>query len=131
MSGFLSSIIATFVTIPLLGYIIVFMVVKLTTKKHRKSVHIAIDITTFLLIISVHYMILAIWHISLLWVIFLLMIIMAIIIVMVHWKVKQEIHFTKVIKSFWRINFLLFGLFYIILLLYGLVFNISTAVTMA
>ena len=53
MSEVISSIIATFVTIPLLGYIIVFVISKLFTKNHRKSVKIAIDITTLLFVISV------------------------------------------------------------------------------
>ena len=57
MTVFVSSIIATFVTIPIFGYIIVFIVSKLLTKKHRKSVGIALDVTTLLLIICVHYLI--------------------------------------------------------------------------
>jgi uncharacterized BrkB/YihY/UPF0761 family membrane protein len=107
------------------------MVVKLIIKNHRKSVRIAIDFTTLLLIISVHYFIMVIWKFSLLWVILLLMIIVAIIFVMVHWKIKQEINFSKLFKGFWRFNFLLFSLIYIILLLYGLLLNVSMAVTMA
>ena len=56
MSEVISSIIATFVTIPVLGYIIVFVISKLITKQHRKSVKIAIDVTTFLLVIADHYL---------------------------------------------------------------------------
>ena len=123
MSGFLSSIIATFVTIPLFGYIIVFIITKLVTKQHRKAVRIALDITTLLIILSVHYMIIAIWGTSYLWLIMLMMIMIAIVFVIVHWKTKHEIHFAKVFKGFWRFNFLLFSIAYIILLIYR--FNLT------
>ncbi|MCQ6273991.1 DUF3397 domain-containing protein [Bacillus sp. V3B] len=131
MPGFFSSIIATFVTIPLLGYIIVFVISKLVTKKHRISVQIAIDVTTLLLVISVHYFIMTIWDRSLLWVILLIMIIIAIVFVLVHWKLKHEIQFKKIFKGFWRFNFLLFSFVYIILLVYGLILRVSLSITAA
>ncbi|WP_428908749.1 DUF3397 domain-containing protein [Niallia sp. Krafla_26] len=129
MSEVISSIIATFVTIPLIGYIIVFVISKLITRQHRKSVKIAIDVTTLLLVIAVHYFILAIWDISLFWVILLFMIVVAIVFVFTHWKLKHEIHFAKVFKGVWRFHFLFFGLVYLLLLVYGLVIRISMAVS--
>lgn len=131
MSGVISSIIATFVTIPLLGYIIVFVISKLITRNHRKSVKMAIDVTTLLFVIACHYFIMAIWGISIFWVIILFMIGIAIIFVIIHWKLKHEIAFLKVFKGFWRFNFLCFGLTYIFLLLYGLILRISMAVTIS
>ncbi|WP_071395438.1 DUF3397 domain-containing protein [Bacillus tuaregi] len=131
MTGFFSSIIATFVTIPLLGYIIVFVISKLITKQHRKAVRIAIDVTTFLFILSVHYFIMAIWDTSFLWVILIIMLLVAIVFVIVHWKVKHEIHFSKVFKGYWRFNFLLFGFIYIILIIYGLVHRVSMSISMS
>ena len=129
MSEVISSIIATFVTIPLLGYIIVFVISKLITRNHRKSVKIAIDVTTLLFVIACHYFIMAIWGISIFWMIILFMILIAIIFVIAHWKLKHEIQFIKVFKGFWRFNFLCFGLIYIFLFAYGLILRISMAVT--
>nr|WP_295971534.1 DUF3397 domain-containing protein [uncultured Bacillus sp.] len=131
MTGFFSSIIATFVTIPLFGYIIVFIVSKLLTKKHRKSVGIALDVTTLLLIICVHYMIIAIWGTSHLWLILIIMLLIAAIFVVVHWKVKHEIYLAKVFKGFWRFNFLLFSTAYFVLLIYGLIVRISLSIAMS
>jgi hypothetical protein len=131
MTAFVSSIIATFVTIPLFGYIIVFIVSKLLTKKHRKSVGIALDVTTLLLIICVHFLIIAIWDHSLLWLILIILILTASIFVIAHWKIKHEIHLTKVFKSFWRFNFLLFSFTYLVLLIYGLILRVSMSVSMA
>ena len=130
MSEVISSIIATFVTIPLLGYIIVFVISKLLTKNHRKSVKIAIDITTLLFVISDYYFIKAIWEISLFWLILLIMVIIAIAFVVAHWKINHEIQFIKVFKGFWRFNFLFFGFIYILLLIYGLILRIIMAVSL-
>lgn len=129
MPEFFSSIVATFVTIPLLGYIIVFMISKLVTKQHRRSVQMAIDVTTLLLVISVHYFIIAIWDRSFLWFILLIMILIAIVFVITHWKLKHEIQLKKVFKGFWRFNFLLFSFVYIILLVYGLILRVSLSIT--
>jgi hypothetical protein len=130
VSEVISSIIATFVTIPLLGYIIVFVISKLLTKNHRKSVKIAIDITTLLFVISDYYFIKAIWGISLFWLILLTMMLIAIVIVFAHWKINHEIHFIKVFKGFWRFNFLFFGFIYILLLIYGLILRVIMAVSL-
>ncbi|MBY0120803.1 DUF3397 domain-containing protein [Bacillus sp. S/N-304-OC-R1] len=125
MVSFFSSIIAAFVTIPLLGYLLVFILCKQITKKHKKSVRIALDVSTLLFIISVHYLILAIWEQSFLWVIFLLLLVLAIIFVLLHWKVKHEINIPLVFKGFWRFNFLLFFTAYIVLTVIGLIQSIS------
>ncbi len=130
MTAFVSSIIATFVTIPLFGYIIVFIISKLLTKKHRKSVGIALDVTTLLLIICVHYLIMSIWDRSLLWLILIILILTASIFVIAHWKIKHEIHLTKVFKGFWRFTFLLFSFAYLVLLIYGLILRVSMSVSM-
>lgn len=129
MTAFFSSIIATFVTIPLLGYIIIFIISKLLTKKHRKSVRIALDVTTLLLIICVHYMIIAIWEKSLLWLILIILLLTASVFVVLHWKIKHEIVLIKVYKGFWRFNFLLFSFLYIVLLIYGLVVRVSHSIS--
>jgi hypothetical protein len=121
LSTILSSIISIFFTIPFLGFAIVFFITKLVTKNTRKSVHKALDYTTILFIISVHFLIVTIWGKSLFWIIILIMILIAMLFVFVHWNVKEEIILKKVMKGFWRFNFLLFLLAYITLTLYGFI----------
>lgn len=121
MITFLSSIISVFFTVPFLGLLFVFFVMKLVTKNTRKSVQVALDSTTILFIISVHFLILTIWDKSLIWLIILVMILIATVFVLVHWKVKEEIILKKVMKGFWRFNFILFLLAYLTLTLYGLI----------
>ncbi|CEG26721.1 DUF3397 domain-containing protein [Bacillus sp. B-jedd] len=121
MSQFLSSVAAIFILLPILGYLLVFIISKPLTGSHRRSVHYAIDATTCLLIISVHFLVITIWKVSFLWLIFIILLTTMMVFAVIHWKVKGEIIITKVFKGFWRFTFLLFFLGYIALLMYGLV----------
>lgn len=124
MTVVFSWLVATFITIPVLGYIVFFVISKQITKNHRKAVQASIDLSTILFICSVHYLIKAIWGLSLIWVIILMMLIMAIIVVLVHYKVKEEIVLDKIFKGFWRVNFLLFFCAYLLLMLYGMIVRV-------
>jgi hypothetical protein len=123
-----SAFIATLVTIPLLGYLAVFIISKQITKKHRRSVHIALDVSTFLFILSVHFLIIVIWDQSYLWMILLSLLVTAVIFVIIHWMVKQEISLRVMFKGFWRFNFLLYFTVYVILIIIGLVQRVTAVV---
>ncbi|KAF0820255.1 hypothetical protein KIS4809_0835 [Bacillus sp. ZZV12-4809] len=128
MNTVFSSLIATLVTIPLLGYLAVFIISKQITKKHKRSVHIALDVSTFLFILSVHYLIIVIWDKSYLWMIFLCLLITAVVFIIIHWRIKQEINMRILFKGFWRFNFLLYFTAYIILILVGVVQRVTSVV---
>ncbi|MCH6268327.1 MULTISPECIES: DUF3397 domain-containing protein [Neobacillus] len=121
MSAVLSTLLTLLFIMPFLGFLLVFLVFKLITNDTRKSVHHALDYSTILFIISVHFLVKTIWGNSFFWIILLVMIFIAIIFVVVHWKVKDEIILKKVMKGFWRFNFLLFFLAYISLTLFGVI----------
>lgn len=124
MSGLLSAFVATLVTAPILGYLLVFIISKQIIKNHRRSVRLAIDVTTLLLIVSVHFLIQTIWNQSLFWVILIVLLLIAITFAILHWKVKEEINIKKVLLGFWRFSFLLFSLAYLFLVIYGLFIRI-------
>ena len=125
MSDVLSFLIAMFVTIPFLGYLIFFIICKQVTKNHRRSVMLALDWSTLLLVGSVHYLIQTIWGQSYLWIIFLVMLVLAIMFVLIYYKTKQEIIFLAIFKGYWRLNFLLFSTAYLLLVIYGLIQRVS------
>ncbi|MDQ0217184.1 DUF3397 domain-containing protein [Peribacillus cavernae] len=127
MTTIFSSVFATFITIPLIAYIILFVSFKQITKNHRRAVHLSMDISTLLFILSVHYLIVAIWGHSVFWLLLMVMIALAVLVVIVHYKVKNEVDIHKVIKGFWRVNFAFFFCTHIILVLCGLVYRIATA----
>ncbi|MGM0851651.1 MAG: DUF3397 domain-containing protein [Bacillota bacterium] len=124
MASIFSTIIAIFVLIPFLGYFISFILAKEIMKNHRKAVHLAIDVTTFLLIVSVHFIVIAIWQTSYLWLIFLIICFIGVLFAILYWKAKGEIHYPKVLRGFWRLNFLLFFTAYITLMITGLILRI-------
>ncbi|MBS4198853.1 DUF3397 domain-containing protein [Bacillus sp. FJAT-49732] len=119
MIVFITSLAAIFIILPVLLYALVYYIMKQWTKNHRKAKGAAINLTTFVLILSVHYLILTIWSKSLLWVIILFILFTAIVFTFIYWKVKEEVNYAKVFKGFWRLNFLLFSAIYISLLIYG------------
>jgi len=121
MSIILSSILTVLFTLPFLGALLVFLIIRTWTRNTRKSLHKALDYTTILFIISVHFLIVTLWEKSFFWLIILVMILIAMVFVLVHWKLKEEIIVRKVLKGFWRFNFILFFLAYITLILYGVV----------
>jgi hypothetical protein len=120
MIDFFSNFIASIVTIPVLGFIAVFIVSKLIFKNRRKAFHMAIDWSTFILILAVHHLIVVIWNHSYLWLLLLLMILVAVCFVIAHWKIKHEIVFLPIFKGIWRMNFLLFFTAYLFLVVIGL-----------
>lgn len=129
MTAFFSSAAGLFITIPFLFYILLFTIIKQITKNHRLALNSAINATTFVLIISVHLIILTIWDRSLLALIILVMLVLAIMFTFYHWKTKEEIHYRKVFIGFWRFNFLVFSLLYISLILFGIISRAKEALT--
>lgn len=120
MSEFFSVIVAVLITVPIVGYLAVFIITKQITGNHRQSVNLAIDFSTLLLVLSVHFLIVTIWGKSYFWLLLIILFGLAAIFVWLHWQYKQEIVLSKVFKGFWRLNFLLFSSAYIILVLVGL-----------
>jgi hypothetical protein len=120
LNSFISSIITIFLTVPLLGFFIIYLLNKLITKNTRKSFHKALDYSTILFIVAVHFLLITIWGRSFFGLILLLLLVIAMIFVVIHWKIKGEIIFTKVFKGFWRFNFLIFFLAYISLTVFGI-----------
>ncbi|EDL64750.1 DUF3397 domain-containing protein [Bacillus sp. SG-1] len=126
MTSFISWVAAAFTLVPFLGYFAAFIVMKQISGNHRKAVNAAVDITTFLLFFSVHFIIVAIWDRSLLWLLTLVLLIGTGLLSVIHWKVKEEIEFRKVLKGGWRLGFLLFSTAYVVLLFYGIASRIAS-----
>ncbi|MEW4289241.1 DUF3397 domain-containing protein [Rossellomorea marisflavi] len=116
MASAFSFIMALVVLIPFAGYFISFIMAKELTGSHRKAVHISIDVTTILLMISVHFIIVAIWEQSYFWLILLTVLCSALFFTIVYWRLKGEVDYRGVIRGTWRLNFLLFSFAYLALM---------------
>lgn len=124
-----SGLIATLVTLPIISYVIFFIVAKQLTKNHRRAVRMAMDLSTVFFIFSVNYLIMAIWNKHLFWLIMVFILTIACSVVLVHYKVNQEIVFEKVLKGFWRLNFVCFFGMYVLLCFIGIITRIFTSMT--
>ncbi|WP_409305322.1 DUF3397 domain-containing protein [Peribacillus sp. SCS-155] len=129
MGTIFSGVAATFITVPIAAYILLFIAAKVLTKNHRRSVRLSMDISTIFFILSVYYLIHAIWGHFLIWVILLVMIAIAATVVIVHYKIKQEIDIRRVLKGFWRLNFAFFLCAYFVLLFIGMVWRLTNVLT--
>src|SRR4051812_28478022 len=116
MITFFSTILSALFLIPPLGYLLVYLFFRIITKNKRKSILKAIDFTTLLFIPAVHFLIITIWGKSYFWLIIIIILSIAIVFVIVHWKLKGEIIFNKVLKGVWRFIFLFFFLTYLLLI---------------
>ena len=123
--GILSSIYGVIVMFPVVGYIIAFIIAKVIIRNHKKSVLIAVDITTFIMLLSVHHLVKVVFNQSFLGMIILILLVIAAVFVLYIYKAKGEIELDKVFKSIWRIYFILFVIAYIVLMIIGIYKNIS------
>ncbi|MFS0861382.1 DUF3397 domain-containing protein [Fredinandcohnia sp. 179-A 10B2 NHS] len=126
MVNFFAGIAATIVTIPLLGFVLVYIISRIIVKNNRKSFFLSVDITTAFFIIAVHYLLLVIVGKSMLWLILLILFLSILTIMYLSWRKTHEIHTTKMIKRFWRFTFLIASFTYFILMVIGLFQRIFT-----
>ncbi|WP_078380993.1 DUF3397 domain-containing protein [Sutcliffiella halmapala] len=121
MSSIFAGFFATIVTVPIFAMFMFYVFARLMTKNNKRSFHVAIDFSTFFFILAVHFLVIIIWNQSFLWIIWVVLVAIASIMVITHYKIKQEIQFKRVIKGFWRFNFLLFFSAYFCLALFGMI----------
>ncbi len=121
MLDFFAGVAATFVTIPLLGFILVYLISRFIIKNNRKSFFLSVDVTTAFFLIAVHYLLLVIIGKSMLWLLILILILTILFIGYLTWKKSHEIETVKVLRKSWRFAFLLSTVAYFLLLLIGLV----------
>ncbi len=124
MEFVLSAFIATLVTLPVVGYLIVFVVTKQWTKNHRKAVQYGINSSVLLLIVSVHFLIQSIFNMSLLWLVISVALLLSIAVVLVHLRFKEEIQYAKLLRGMIRLNAFVFTLSYLVLVVVGITKNL-------
>jgi hypothetical protein len=124
MLNIISAIIATMVTLPILTYLIIFLIAKKVTGNKKSALKIAADGSTLFFIFSVHYIVYEIWQQSYLWVIIIIMLVIAILLTFIYRTVYEDIDLMKLLKGIWRMNFVLFVLVYTVLFTYGLTYKV-------
>ncbi len=124
MTNIVAWLLATVVTLPLLGWYLIYIVTVKMTKNKPKSIRLASDGSTIFLMAAVYFILYELSGRSFLWVILAVFFLLAFFFTWAHWKVAGDIHTRKLIKGIWRLNFILFLFFYLILSGYGLITRI-------
>lgn len=117
-------ILAFIITLPLLITILIFRVTYSLRKKKRYAIHLAIDLTTILYIISVGCIIYTLFNVNIFGYIFIALLLLLISMVIIHWRLYTDIVFVDVWKRFWKASFLLFFFIHFILMIYGIIHTI-------
>ncbi|OIJ09798.1 hypothetical protein BKP35_15035 [Anaerobacillus arseniciselenatis] len=120
MSNVFASILATFITLPIFAFYLIYIVNVKRTKNKKASLKLAVDGSTILFVFSVYYIALEIWGESYFWLIITTVLLVAIIFTVIHWKLQHDIQLGKLFKGILRFNFLLFFVAYFLLSIYGL-----------
>jgi hypothetical protein len=127
MTALFSGLLATIVTIPFLGFAIIYFVSTKMIEDKKRSIKLAADGSTIIFIISVHFIVHEIWQQSYLWLILIVILVTAIAMAFLQRSLYEDIHVLKLVKGIWRVNFLLFVLVYILLFTYGLTTRIISS----
>lgn len=114
---------------PLGVYVIVFAIAKWISKDHKRSVSIAVFFAAPCTIGAVYFTMLSIWDVSLLWLILILMAFIGVITSFFLWKRDQDMHWVRINKGFWRLNFVVFLIAHVLLMLYGLIEAVYVAIS--
>ena len=85
MGGIFEKIMALCIIAPVIVYILMFIIIKKWTKNHRQATKQAMDVTTFFIILSVHFLIFTILGHSYFWAILVTLIGIAVLVVLVHY----------------------------------------------
>ncbi|WP_078554867.1 DUF3397 domain-containing protein [Bacillus alkalicellulosilyticus] len=124
MSTFIAAIIATVITMPLLGWFFVYMITLKKTRSRPTSVRVASDLSSIFFMTAVYFIMYELWKSSLLWLLIIFFLLIAIGFTVIHWKTQNDIQPGKLIKGIWRFNFLFFFMLYIVLSVYGVFLSV-------
>ncbi|MDZ5711559.1 DUF3397 family protein [Jeotgalibacillus haloalkalitolerans] len=104
---------------PYLIYLIVFIAVKKISSRHRTAVSTGIHATNPFLIGSVYFLILSIWDLSVFWLLCLIIAATGILSAIYIRSKKDDFTFAHILKSTWRLSFLIFVILHISLVIAG------------
>ncbi|WP_100399428.1 DUF3397 domain-containing protein [Bacillus sp. FJAT-44742] len=128
MGDVLAWVLATVITLPLLGFYLVYIFTVKITKKKGRAVRLAADVSTLFFMAAVYFLAIEIWGRSFLWLMIIIVLSIACFFTFIHWKARADIEIPRLARGIWRFSFMLFFIAYFGLSLYGMSFRITTAI---
>ncbi|XQY93404.1 DUF3397 family protein [Metabacillus sp. HB246100] len=116
---FFSWFISMALTIPLFSMVFVYAVVRLVVDNRKKRILWTADISTIMLILSVHFHLMTIFEKSYLFHIILGILIVLILFYYLDYKKSKIPSIYKASRKVWRLSFLVFFVGYLILMIFG------------
>lgn len=129
MTSFIFDIYAFLALIPLIPFLLVLFITYSFKKDRKRSIQMAMDVTTFFLIGIVAAMYDEIFPGSVIngiWIILLFFLVMAGLLGNAQTRLKGKINYRKLIRVIWRISFLILSVLYIIFFIIGLIKSMSS-----
>lgn len=123
-----AALIATVVTIPALGWYLIYITTVKWTKQKRKAIRWASDYSTVLFIAAVYFILQQLWEPTSIWLVLALFFSIAITFTIIYWNVMDDFYASKLLKGVWRLNFIVFVMIYILLSGVGLIQSIFSFV---
>jgi hypothetical protein len=120
MIDFFIILLAFIITSPILITILTYYSLKFMYQNPLKAFLVAINWTTIIYIVAVNTLLTYLFEGSFIGYIIVFLLCMLTIIVIMQWRNNTEINYKKALKLLWRISFLSFFVFYIFLVLYGI-----------
>ncbi|WP_088067726.1 DUF3397 family protein [Gottfriedia luciferensis] len=126
MEKFFIFFISLLIEFPIFSSIFIYMFLKLFFKNNkRKLLLFTLDLSTILYISSFYFVLSMFFPTATLWILINLLLVILFISIILQWKAKRDIRFTKLVKGFWRMSFLMFFILHFVTVLTGIVFKIS------
>jgi len=113
-------LISIFILIPLLLFVLIFLLAKVARKDEKRSFKLAADGTTFFLIVSVYCLLETIFQKNFLLLILLVIILGFLAFLSMFRKMKGYIDIRRTLVGYWRFLFLSFLALYVLFMVYGI-----------
>ncbi|WAA13693.1 DUF3397 family protein [Fervidibacillus halotolerans] len=120
MAQLFTSIITFFIFSPLFFFLLLLFILNLRLKDDNRSFKLAADGSVPFLLLSVYFLMEVIWEKSFFLLFLLLLILLFCLFAFIYWKKTNRFDMKLVFHKFWRMLFLLFGLLYVVFMVYGL-----------
>ncbi|MFC0298115.1 DUF3397 domain-containing protein [Geobacillus jurassicus] len=125
MGDWLASVMATFVTAPLLLFFLVYFGARLVGKRKRAAFYAAVNAATVFFIAAVYFLLAVLFEKSYFVPLLLFLLGLHAMIALGYWRKKADFRFGAVFRLFWRASFLIFASLYAGLILYGMAMRVA------
>ncbi|MEC5188474.1 DUF3397 domain-containing protein [Geobacillus thermodenitrificans] len=125
MGDWLASLLATFVTLPLFLFLLVYLGARLFGGRKRAAFYAAVNVATAFFIAAVYVLLTVLFGKS--YFIHLLLFLLGLhaAIAIGYWRKKADFRLAAVFRLFWRACFLIFAFLYAGLLVYGMMVRVA------